>query len=504
MTTLNDIEKLNYINTRFHQYFDLKINKDFVTTERINLVIPINSLYTISNINEILNKYSDTTIQKEKVVYCTKVIDGDTIWVKDVIDYEEDEQGNKITKTFSSLDDYTREDIILSEPYKVRLTGIDTPEMNSENEEILKQAKIATSFVEKVCLHQFIYLNIDTGQQYGNNEPGQDIYKRTLAVVMVNNKNLNEVLLKENFAKKVELDNTKFDMDDWEDNLSDVSLFNENSEDISILSPYFREDMKNLVFTSPTNTNILYPYEVYKGVIYLKLYPYSSTVRMHILPRTYDCSNTGDVLILTDEDIERRVVTQSENYKIYEEKDNINAYFQENNKDRDRTTITNRDYNKNNWQEDSIGKSKTFADFSYNVSDKTKRLNNLEICTGYRYNNTTPYYALHYTGIKDNTGRPEDRCTLIDANVDRVKTKTHIITQMAFKDDTPENTEDDIIYIKHDPEVYKEVSNFDHIAKIGSLNHKILKYINDILYVEEGRSYAVQEWIDRLKPEGLE
>lgn len=516
MATLNDIEKLNYINNRFHQYFDFKTNKNFTTTEKINLIVPINSLYTITDYKEILNKYNDTTIEKQKVVYCNKVIDGDTIWVRDVIDYEEVENNEPIKKTFASLDDYTREEILLDEPYKVRFVGVDTPEITpkvlnpdtrtdqekAEDEAELKKGEVAKRFIEKICLHNFIYLNIDTDYSYGEGKIGEDKYGRTLAVVIAENKNLNEVLLKENLATIMSISPSKFDPTEWEDDSAQPTLFNEYNDDLGILSSYFREDMTNVVFTPSDDTSVFYPYEVYKNVFYIKLYPYSQNIRMHILPKSYNCSNEDNVLILKDDAVKRRNTDSSTNYKIYEEKDNINAYFQENNQDRDRITITNRDYNRNNWTEDSTPKSETFVDFSYDISDLAKSFNNLEICAGYRYNNTSPYYALHYTGVKDNQGRPEDRCTLIDANVDGVKSKTSIITQMMYNDNSsPVNTEDDIIYIKHDPEVRKEIGNFDHINNIGTLHHKVLKYINDFLYVEEGEMHDLCEWIDRKQEE---
>ena len=56
---------------------------------------------------------------------------------------------------------------------------------------VLRKAKIAKAFVESLCLHKFLYLNIDS-------EKEKDDYDRTLAVVIVENKNLNEILLKEN------------------------------------------------------------------------------------------------------------------------------------------------------------------------------------------------------------------------------------------------------------------------------------------------------------------
>ena len=60
-----------------------------------------------------------------------------------------------------------------------------------------------------------------------------------------------------------------------------------------------------------------------------------------------------------------------------------------------------------------------------------------------------------------------------------------------------ESTDDDILYLKHDVEVLKEIGNNDHISNIGELHHKTIKYINDLLYIEEGNVYGSHEWHDR-------
>lgn len=470
MLTLSEERQKKYIKTRFHQYFNFKINKNISTTETVNLVIPINSLLRTNNCREILNKYTDTSIPKEKKVYCTNVIDGDTIWVKDV---EDEETVN----------------IKLGEAYKVRFVGVDTPELNSSDEGVLGKAKIAKAFVESLCLHKFLYLNIDS-------EKEKDDYNRTLAVVIVENKNLNEILLKENMATVIYIPPSEFTPSDWDDTSTTASSFDPNSQDISILSPYFNSEMTNIVFTPKDNLDIIYRYEVYKGVIYLKLAPFSQNIIMHILPKAYRCSNK--VLIFKEEDMQN--FSRSNDYKVYEDRDNINAYFQTNGKDRDRTTITNRSYNKSNWPEQS-NIAKTFVEFTHDISEDTKNFSNLQICAGYRYNNTSPYYALHYTGVKDNHGRPEDRCTLIDANIDAVKgNNSNIISQMYYLDPDSDFTipDNDVLYIKHDVPIRKIIGNNDHISEIGRVFHKTIKYINDLLYVEEGSIYGSKEWYDPL------
>ena len=487
--TLNDTEKLNYINNTFHQYFDLTLNTNITTTENVNLIINIQKLFDLGdsisttsnyhhdisissdfNIDMCLNKYNNTEIEKELEAVCLNVEDGDTILAKII-----QEDG-------STYNEY------------VRLVGVDTPELNSAGYQDSK------TFVEKCCYSKkyydykinpsnysseiyntkHIYLNVDSKKE-------RDKYGRLLAVIIVDNKNLNEILLKEKIAQVMYIPPSEFNPNDWKDIGTSISLYNYKNDDMALLSTYFNPDMSNIVFTPQNNTKTLYRHEVYKGNIYLKLSPFSQNIRMHILPKPYDCSN--NVLILKDSDINKRRIAKSANYVIYDDKDNINAYFQENGEDRDRNNIVDREYNKNDWAETPDGVSKTFVDFSYDISNSTESFNNLQICCGYRYNKTSPYYSLHYTGIRDNKGDLKDRCTLVDANIDNIKEEsTDVITQMKFNDSP---------YLPHDPEILQEVGKIDHTSTIGVLHHKILKYINDLLYVEEDEVYKSQQWINQ-------
>ena len=495
MSTLNDIQKLKYINERFHQYFDFGINTNITTTEEVNLCINIQDLFdlgdslsTTSNyhhdiqitndfdIDECLKQYADTTIEKELRGVCTRVIDGDTIEVKII---------NEDASTYIE---------------RIRLVGINTPEQAQNgfessklfvekccySKQYLKYLNNPDEYDEAIVNNKHIYLNID-------NKKERDSYGRLLAVVIVDNKNINEILLKEKIAEVMYIPPSEFNPNDWRGEGTSVSLYNYKNDDIALLSPYLNAEMTNIVFTPTNNTNTLYRFEIYKGIIYLKLKPYSQYIRMHILPKAYDCSDT--VLILTDNDVDKRTVTyNTSKYKIYEERNNINAYFQENNEDRNRENIVNKSYNKNDWDENPADISTTFVDFTYDISNSAESFTNLQICTGYRYNKTSPYYALHYTGVKDNEGMVEDRCTLIDANIDNVKgNSTNIITQMMYNDDN--------VYIKHDPEIRKEIGINDHTSEVGILHHKIIKYINDALYIEEEKIYGTQEWIDRKQEE---
>lgn len=450
--SLNNLEKTNYIKNTFHQYFDLTLNKSFETTQTVNLIIPIDEI-SGTNVETIINSFDDTPIIKEKEVFCTKVIDGDTIWVKDVL---LDENGEKK---------------LSNESYKVRLVGVNTPEKNKAGYDEAK------NFVIEACLYKNLYLNIDSKKE-------KDNYDRYLAVIIVNNKNLNEILLKMGYATVMYIPPSEFDPNTWEGDSPQTFIL--ETDGINLLSPYFNPEMTNIVFTPQNNLDIIYRYEIYQGVIYVKLNPFSQNIRMHILPKSYDCSDV--VLFFKDNMKEKEVINITEDYHYYEEKDYINSYYHINEVDRDRDNpdISNEEYNINDWEN-------TFCDFSFDVSKSTKNMNNVQICAGYRYNKTTPYYAIHYTGIRDNTNIAiEDRCTLIDANYDTIEEKTNNITQYHYDSNN-------ILYIpKASRDIKASYGDIDHISKDsnGKLHRKTLKYINDILYSEEKRKYAIGNWVD--------
>ena len=149
MPTLNNTKIIDYIENNFHQYFDLKLNKNLSTTETINLVIPIYQLteenivsdplnsyehYTQYeegyNINEILSKYDDTDLKGIQCV-CTEVIDGDTIKVN--IPYLDE---NNTTS-------YKKETI--------RLVGVNTPEGPNDQQPAKNGYETSKNFMEKIC-----------------------------------------------------------------------------------------------------------------------------------------------------------------------------------------------------------------------------------------------------------------------------------------------------------------------------------------------------------------
>ena len=526
----------SYIKNYFHQYFDLTLCKDITSTNFVNLVIPIEDLSKVdtserhhyshdkvitdeTNIDDILSKYPDTDIVPNLKGYCFRVVDGDTIVLG--IPYERKE-GNK------TITDFKEE--------RIRLVGVDTPEEGYDG------YQSSTTFLEKICYTEnFFNLSRKAGIVWDKTEncikknnksiknnkkveikidskKERDKYGRILGVLVVKNKNINEVILKERLGQVMYLPPSEFNPFDWSDINSPVNVYQFSDAEVNLLSAYLRPDMKNIVFTPKNDLNTIYKCEVYKNVIYVKLEPYSMNITMHLLPKAYDCTN--NLLILKDSMISKRTVSKYKNsdYNIYEEKDYINAYYQTDGHDRDRNTIPVS--NRAQLMRTEIN-SKTFCDFEYDISNDTQAFKNLEICAGYRYNNTSPFYSLHYTGAKDNNKSVihpvEDRAFLVDVNVDAVinENTKNIISQMVYTGDQTNTVfSDDIV----DTPTHKNGGTppvkgsygypIDHISEIGALHHKKLKYIHDTLYSEEDtnrfseyKHYGIAEWEDPSRPQ---
>lgn len=131
--------------------------------------IPFSKYSSLSD-NDILNKYTDTNCVKEVSGICTKVVDGDTIYVEGV--------------------------------GKIRFVGVNTPERGVEGYQTSKD------FVKKLCLNKEVSIDIDDKKR-------NDRYGRTLGVVIVDNKNLNEMLLKENLAEIMYMPPSEFYPYNW-------------------------------------------------------------------------------------------------------------------------------------------------------------------------------------------------------------------------------------------------------------------------------------------------
>ena len=131
--------------------------------------IPFSKYRDLSN-SKILSKYNKTDCHVEKTGVCVEVVDGDTIYLK---------SGEK-----------------------VRFVGVNTPERGVGGYIASK------NFVQKFCLNKKIGLDVDDAKN-------QDRYGRTLAVVIVDGKNLNEMLLKEGLAEVMYMPPSEFYPYNW-------------------------------------------------------------------------------------------------------------------------------------------------------------------------------------------------------------------------------------------------------------------------------------------------
>ena len=120
-----------------------------------------------SNNRELFNK---TSLNYEANGFCYHVVDGDTIDVDNV--------------------------------GRIRFVGIDTPETDEPG---YQEAK---DFVKKTCLGKTVYLDIDNAKHY-------DKYGRVLAVVYVNDININAALLKGKYADIMYIPPSEFNPYSW-------------------------------------------------------------------------------------------------------------------------------------------------------------------------------------------------------------------------------------------------------------------------------------------------
>lgn len=140
------------------------------------------SKYSDLSASDILSKYSDTECKVEESGVCTKVVDGDTIY--------------------------------LDNGEKIRFVGVNTPERGVEGYIASK------NFVQKLCLNKEVGIDVDDSKH-------SDRYGRTLGVVIVDGKNVNEMLLKEGLAEIMYMPPSEFYPYDWAN--SDTHVANTHS-----------------------------------------------------------------------------------------------------------------------------------------------------------------------------------------------------------------------------------------------------------------------------------
>ena len=74
--------------------------------------------------------------------------------------------------------------------FSVRLSGIDTPEMRSKNENEKKRAVLAKTFLQEKILNKTVYLENITTEKYG----------RLLATIIYNGENINQLMIDNKYA----------------------------------------------------------------------------------------------------------------------------------------------------------------------------------------------------------------------------------------------------------------------------------------------------------------
>ena len=136
------------------------------------------SKYSDLSASDILNKYNDTECSIEESGICTKVVDGDTIY--------------------------------LDNGEKIRFVGVNTPERGVEGYIASK------NFVQKLCLNKKVGIDVDDRKH-------NDKYGRTLGVVIVDGKNVNEMLLKEGLAEVMYMPPSEFYPFNWADSDTHVA-----------------------------------------------------------------------------------------------------------------------------------------------------------------------------------------------------------------------------------------------------------------------------------------
>lgn len=259
------------------------------------------------------------------------------------------------------------------------------------------------------------------------------------------------------------------------------------------LKKFFNEDFNNVVFSADDNET-LFKYEIYKKVYFIRMPSFFETIRMHILPKKYDASEEQSetpllLFKLDKEEIDDNNFECSSEYERMEDKDSINLYYKEDE------------------QLNSYGM------YKFNIKNKTKNLHNLQINTGYSYNNTNPTDPMkieHFTGIideSDENGNPispneltEFNASLMDVNCDNNNNDYTNVSQAQKIVNSTLTWPNEII--PYDDEKGDHNIGFSNSHEIDTLYHKTIKYFNDDIYIEEDGYYLNNDW-DEGKIRGI-
>lgn len=175
--------------------------------------------------DDILSQYEDTQYTSNITGLCTRVIDGDTIEVDNI--------------------------------GRVRLVGINTPETNALGYDTSRR------FVEKLCQNQEVSLKIDS-------EKERDNYDRILAVVIIDNKNLNQILLREGLAEVMYIPPSEFNPYVWaEDDIIQEIISNSKTNIVQLPSTIINQKKQIFLYVSQSK-NLVWPNGTYDYQIYVK------------------------------------------------------------------------------------------------------------------------------------------------------------------------------------------------------------------------------------------
>lgn len=181
-------------------------NPDVInTTDKINkksIVSDTDIIDTNDNITQKINKISLNTFEYKKFdlnnttgyYYVDSVYDGDTITVLIPIKLH---IYNMISNSqIDESSDSNKSNSIYLNKVKLRLMGIDTPEMKLSKDtvsrdELIKKAEEAKEFLSNMILGKIIKIDILSNDKYG----------RPLANLYLNDKCLNKLMVEKGFAK---------------------------------------------------------------------------------------------------------------------------------------------------------------------------------------------------------------------------------------------------------------------------------------------------------------
>lgn len=476
--------KKEILNTQFHQVFHISLTNPFISEDINNdwynnwykkqddETSVSQYLHSITIENDYLEDRKPSNIEGE----CVRVISGDTL--------------------------------VLETGEYISIAGVKAPNINTDVGIAVKEA------VEGACLNQYIRLRFDPDCKYDNNN------KLLCMVAFDTTKSLNKLLLKYKLCKYVApasqilaqelesestlyantLSNTSEYLDHQFVNVT-IPLEKicniEASYGIGAIYNSFNNDFTNILITNINDYSVIHQCEIYQDVLFIRLQPYVDTIALHILPKTY---NTSDDLLLVRDITEGWQKDFSQDYYNMHNDERKNLYFQMQKSDGEIVDRSGREEdgypefsnlkkspymyyrldNTNCWLEDPY--TKTFGEISYPISDYA--LTNVQINVGYKYNESSPCNAVHYTGTKDMTNTDcQDRLTLIDCNLDNITDNTNVISQLQCVDNQLIFPTDADILVNNG---FTNSTGLHSINdNIGRLYHKTIKYYNDNMYSEE-------------------